>query len=261
MKGNKMKKIKTPDFSSILVEAVQNDGMISSAYSKFHRYSINNQLLAFFQCMEQGIDVGGIATYKKWQELGRQVKKGSKAIGLYMPVSYKKIDEETGKEKNHSFFAYKNSWFVFSQTEGETNDIEDAEIPNFHFQKALDELAIKKVKFEQEDYNCQGYAMKNKIAINPLAEFPHKTFFHEVAHNILGHTDESQLSDNDKTPMNIREIEAESVAYILLSILNLDGKKQSRGYIQHWLENEKISDQSTKSIFKAADKILKAGAV
>lgn len=256
-----MKKNETLDFSSILIEAVQNDGMISSAYSKFYRYSINNQLLAFFQCLQQGIDVGGIATYKKWKELGRQVKKGSKAIGLYMPVTYKKVDEETGEERDHSFFAFKNNWFVFSQTEGETNDVEDADIPNYDFAKALAELNITKVKFEDADFNCQGYAMKNKIAINPVAEFPHKTFFHEVAHNVLGHTDEKELSDNDKTPINIKEVEAESVAYILLSILNLDGKKQSRGYIQHWLKNEKISDESTKAIFKAADKILKAGAV
>lgn len=65
--------------------------------------------------------------------------------------------------------------------------------------------------------------------------------------------------DNKKTPRDIKEVEAESVAYILCSILDLPGLTESRGYIQHWLNYQQIPEKSAQKIFSAADKILKAG--
>jgi hypothetical protein len=77
---------------------------------------------------------------------------------------------------------------------------------------------------------------------------------------VLGHTKENALmSDSELTPKNIKEVEAESVAYILCELLNLEGAKESRGYIQHWLNSDTIPDKSAQKIFGAADKILKAG--
>jgi hypothetical protein len=68
------------------------------------------------------------------------------------------------------------------------------------------------------------------------------------------------MSDDDRTPKDIREVEAESVAYILCSVLDLPGLTESRGYIQNCLDGSEISDKSAQRIFSAADKILKAGA-
>jgi hypothetical protein len=67
------------------------------------------------------------------------------------------------------------------------------------------------------------------------------------------------MHDNELTPRNIREVEAESVAYILCSVLDLPGLIESRGYIQGWLSGGEITDKSAQRIFGAADKILKAG--
>jgi Zn-dependent peptidase ImmA (M78 family) len=92
-----------------------------------------------------------------------------------------------------------------------------------------------------------------------LAVLPHKTRFHELAHVVLGHTKEVTLTDSERTPKDIREVEAESVAYILCSILELPGLEESRGYIQHWLRTETIAEKSAQRIFSAANKILKAG--
>ena len=39
--------------------------------------------------------------------------------------------------------------------------------------------------------NCQGYAKGRQIAINPVAQMPAKTTFHELAHIELGHTTEA----------------------------------------------------------------------
>jgi hypothetical protein len=74
---------------------------------------------------------------------------------------------------------------------------------------------------------------------------------------VLGHTLEGRLTDDDRTPKNIREVEAEGVTYILLSVLNLPGAEFSRGYIQHW--GIEISEKSARRILTAAERILRAG--
>lgn len=60
-------------------------------------------------------------------------------------------------------------------------------------------------------------------------------------------------------PRYIKEVEAESVAFILCSILELPGQPESRGYIQNWLAGQEIPEANAKRIFGAADRILKAG--
>ena len=78
------------DWSSLLVDAVTRTGIISSAYSRFWNYSVGNQILALFQCMEKGIEPGPIHTFKGWLDIGRHVRKGEKAITLCMPVFVKR---------------------------------------------------------------------------------------------------------------------------------------------------------------------------
>jgi len=36
------------------------------------------------------------------------------------------------------------------------------------------------IPFDSIDGNCQGFARKRGIAINPVAQLPHKTLFHEL---------------------------------------------------------------------------------
>ena len=74
----------------MLVKAVNTPGVISDAYSRFWNYSVGNQILALFQCMQRGIEPGPIHTFKGWLDLGRHVKRGEKAITLCMPVTVKK---------------------------------------------------------------------------------------------------------------------------------------------------------------------------
>src|SRR5256885_5480052 len=77
------------DWPAILADAVQKPGVSSKAYSMFWNYSVGNQLSALFQCLLRGIEPGPIHTYKGWNELGRHVKKGEKAIVLAMPLTVK----------------------------------------------------------------------------------------------------------------------------------------------------------------------------
>src|SRR3954447_25496292 len=77
-------------FNDLLRSALSDPGVISSAYTAFHGYSLGNQILAYGQCQERGIAIGPIATFKRWQERGRHVMKGQKAIELCMPVTCKR---------------------------------------------------------------------------------------------------------------------------------------------------------------------------
>ena len=247
------------NFSQLLSDAVNQPGIISKCYSTFYGYSLGNQLLAYSQCVSREIPLGPIATFKKWKDLGRSVSKGQKAIALVMPVTVSKKDEAGEKTGEvFSLFTLKNNWFVLSQTEGEDYANEVA-IPTWDKAKALEALDINEVAFEHTDGNCQGYAVSNKIAVNPVAVLPHKTRFHEIAHVVLGHTKEGQLSDSEATPRDVREVEAEGVAYILCSLLGLEGLHESRGYIQNWLAGAEITDKTAQRIFSAANKILEAG--
>ncbi len=247
------------NFSQLLNDAINQPGIISKCYSTFHGYSLGNQLLAYSQCVAREIPLGPIATFKKWKDLGRSVSKGQKAIALVMPVTVSKKDEAGEKTGEvFSLFALKNNWFVLGQTEGE-DFVNEVVIPTWDKAKALETLGINEVAFEHTDGNCQGYAVSNKIAVNPVAVLPHKTRFHEIAHVVLGHTKEGQLSDSEATPRDVREVEAEGVAYILCSLLDLPGLHESRGYIQNWLRGAEVTDKTAQRIFSAANKILEAG--
>ena len=250
---------KTVPYQQLLQEAVNKPGVLSNCYSRFHNYSLGNQLWAWLQSLEHELDLGPIATYKQWQSLGRQVKKGSEAIYLTLPVIIDEKDangNKTGKQKR--LFLPKKNWFFLSQTEGDEY-VAQTKSAKWDKVKALSALDISEIPYDKADGNCQGFARDRSIAINPIAALPHKTTFHELAHIVLGHTLEGSLTDSEHTPKDIKEVEAESVAYILCQLLGLPGEVESRGYIQHWLDGQEINDKSAKRIFSAADKILKAG--
>jgi antirestriction protein ArdC len=108
--------------------------------------------------------------------------------------------------------------------------------------------------------NCHGYAKRGrKIAVSPIAAIPVKTLFHEAGHVMLGHTDEGDLADNERTPRDVREMEAEAVSLLCCESLGLPGAEYSRGYIQSWGQGQAFTERSAQRIFRAADQILRAG--
>lgn len=239
------------DWAALLVEAISKPGIIDAGYRFFRQYSIGNQIAAVYQCYARNITPGPIATLKEWNKRNRLVKRYEKGISLLMPIIIK--DKETEEEK--MIFTWKSNWFVLSQTDGEEYE-ESFDIPTWNKDLALTRLGITLVDFDYPNGNCFGYASGQNIAVSPLATYPHKTLFHEIAHVVLGHTKEGSI---ECTTRNLREVEAESVAYILINVLDLTGKEESRGYIQGWLQDNEIDKKTAKRIFKAADTILKSG--
>ena len=117
------------DWNSLFEQALTLPGVMSKAYSAFYEYSIGNAFLAASQLLDRQLPISPIASYKKWLELGRQVKKGEKAIALVMPVTVKSKSKDEGKEGESSneacaqpkgsgrtIFILKNNWFALCQT-------------------------------------------------------------------------------------------------------------------------------------------------
>ena len=82
-------------FAALLQSVVHEPGTLSQAYQAFHSYSLGNELLAMFQCQARGLRAGPLATFPKWKELGRLVRKGEKALTLCMPIQRKRKAETT----------------------------------------------------------------------------------------------------------------------------------------------------------------------
>src|SRR5216117_80477 len=150
-------------FRQLLDEAVSKPGTVMRAYSLFWNYSLGNQILALIQANNRGIPLGPIASFNRWKELGRHVKRGEKAIELCMPITMKRTVTETGADGKESEgqiaftrFVYKRNWFMLSQTDGA--EYQAPAIPAWDRVRALATLRVEEISFEMLNGNCQGYA-------------------------------------------------------------------------------------------------------
>jgi antirestriction protein ArdC len=238
---------------AIVQQAISKPGLIHDAYHRFHGYSLRNQLLAMFQCASRGIAPGPLATYRGWERLGRHVLRGEKALVLCVPITLQDIDNDAIAEHDPKIiFVFRSRWFVLSQTEGES--YEPVDVPTWSTERALQALGVKIVRFDHPDGNVQGYATpEGNIAINPVAALPHKTLFHELAHIMLDHAKDETVS------RSLREVEAEGVALFCCEALDLEGAVYARGYLQHWLGREALTEASAQRIISTTHQILNAG--
>jgi hypothetical protein len=132
---NEKTKIKL-NFEEFLKEILTSPARLHECYNFFYNYSHRNKLLAMFQ-MDKPEPIN---TYKGWQALGRQVKKGAKAICLTMPVIIKDENKD-GEEVKKVIYIPKNYWFKLSDTDGEEYS-PMAQVPEFNFDLALKNLAL-----------------------------------------------------------------------------------------------------------------------
>src|SRR5215210_7254112 len=85
--------------------------------ARFHQYSPNNVLLILAQKPE----ATRVAGYHAWQQLGRQVKQGEKAISIFAPRPYRvTTEDEAGEEQTRKGLTFRAVpvWDI-SQTDGD----------------------------------------------------------------------------------------------------------------------------------------------
>lgn len=255
-----------------------------SVMSKFHKYSVSNSMLIALQKPEASL----VAGYKAWLENKRQVKKGEKSIRILAPQSYTVREErDVTKKDEKGNFIFANgkpvtekqlveekrmrfvpvSVFDVSQTFGEP-------LPSL---KKVEELngvvpereaifnALKNVSKIPIDFfpisgGTKGYysPIEQKIAINTgMSDMQTiKTGIHEVAHKILHDPQNDVLSAAESR--NKKEVQAESVAYVVSNHLGLDTSDYSFGYIAGWSSGKELNELKTSltEIQKAAALII-----
>lgn len=249
--------------------------------SKFHNYSINNQILIATQKPEATL----VAGFNAWKDLERSVNKGEKGIMILAPAPYKyhkevdKVDEhgnavkndkgETEKEyKEYQAMSYKPVYvFDISQTSGKELALNFVKALDGNSKEARDLLeAVESVSDFSINYvskeddltlarGAKGYFshLTEEITINKDLSLDQKakTLIHEFAHGIL-HNDDNSKSKEQK------EIEAESVAYAVSNYFGLDTSDYSFNYVASWAagkETEELKGILT-NIQKATDDII-----
>jgi len=257
--------------------------------SKFTDYSARNTLLINLQRPDATL----VAAYGKWKQLGRQVERGQTGIEILAPVAYKTnqvleterpaVDEfgnqlynPDGTEKMETVtnpvtgLAFKKVYvFDVSQTSGKelpepvtelTGDIDSA-------RKEAVFAALKKVtgidiEFKDIKGGAKGYysATNNEIVIKSGMSDAQtlKTAFHEAAHNLL-HDPAKDIVTN-KSPRNEKEVQAESVAFMVAEKFGIDTSEYSFPYIASWSDGKQLEQlkNALQEIQEAAKKISSA---
>ncbi len=231
-----------------------------SCLSKFHNYSLNNTLLILYQ----NPNATHVAGYNAWKNnFNRQVNKGEKGLIILAPFPTKetrmvdKLDNE-GKiildsdgnriqeEKEFDKLCFKTTTvFDISQTSGDPLPelITDLKGSNKEAIAMIETIKVAcKIPIEFKDANtdrtlsmgAKGYysPTTDEIVVNKDLEDIHiaKTLIHEYAHSIL----HKQTNKNQSQ----REIEAESLAFVICDHFGLDTSEYSFGYIASYATND-----------------------
>lgn len=242
--------------------------------SKFTDYSARNTMLINMQRPDATL----VGSYGLWKRLGRTVNKGESGIMIMSPVTYKtdqyleverqaedewgnKLYNEDGTEKmetvekNVTGLAFKKQYvFDLSQTDGkpipdpvqELSGEIDAEKLNVVF-KALQKVMGISPEYRNISGGAKGYysPSSNSIVIKSgmSGEQTLKTVIHESAHCLLHDPDKKIVTV--KSPRNEKEVQAESIAFIVCEKLGVDTSDYSFPYIASWSEGKQL-DQLTK---------------
>ena len=80
-----------------------------------------------------------------------------------------------------------------------------------------------------------------------------KTTIHETEHILLGHTDEDPRTYLEHR--GLKEIEAESVAYIVAGLTGFDTSTYSIGYITSWTDDTTTIKTTAEHVLRTAHRI------
>lgn len=227
--------------------------------SKFHNYSLNNIHLLKMQ----NPNVSQVASFNKWKtDFDRTVKKGSKALKIWVPyqvktsipVHQKELDftpaENEMGEKEVTVTRFKlGNVFDVSQTEGKelpkaihelTGDVKDYE-DLYRAAKAVsmdNQVPISFEEIKRESTNGYYSPDENRIVISKGLKGQEqilKTIFHEMAHADLHRGSNAQYGDDQYRK---QELQAESVAYVVANHFGFDTSSYSFGYLAIWAKDK-----------------------
>ena len=248
--------------------------------SKFHNYSFNNTLLITMQKPEATL----VAGYQAWQKkFNRHVKRGEKGIQIIAPAPIRekqeieKIDPVTkepviGDDGQPETEIVEmviprfrvTTVFDVSQTEGEPiAELEVSELTGsvqFYdtFMEALQNISPVPIRMMEIEGEAKGYYHQTEKYIAIQEDMSNlqtmKTGVHEVSHALL-HDREVMDAEGILKDRTTKEVEAESIAYIVCNHFGLDTSEYSFTYIASWCESKDM-----KALRASMDTIRKTSA-
>jgi len=277
MKNDKTKKIISSAVDSLFEEIKKGKSQRLLEYlefcSKFYNYSFSNTVLIWFQLPK----AERVAGFKKWNELGYKIKKGSKAIRIFAPRTYKYIvvndkkitfrnmtaEQKSRKEEHHEeiYFVPVNVFDV-SQTEktDKAKELVDSYFWNIGNDFKEKYLMIKEIisntginVLEGNTGTAEGISKGGEINIKKENDYNNKllTLIHEWAHEIL-HKDNTDIISINR---GVKEIQAEGISYIVNRYLGLKNPFTS-DYIQNWAKDKEQLKENLTIIIKTSRKII-----
>jgi len=253
--------------------------------SRFHKYSVNNQILIHLQKPDASL----LAGFSKWRDqFGRSVNKGEKGIKIIAPAPYKKtiekekLDPDTklpildddGKvvveEKEIKIPIFKPvTVFDISQTDGKPlpqiisnliGSVENYDV----FVEALRRSSPVPIDFKTIDNNTDGYFSPNdqRITIREgMSEIQTvSAIVHEIAHAKIHNPIlfEELPEQNQIKSRRTQEVEAESISYAVCSYYGIETSQNSFGYIAVWSKDKTLSElrDSLETINAASSELI-----
>jgi len=201
----------------------------------FHRYSFGNCLLI----AQQAPSATQVAGFKSWQSLGRQVRKGERAIRIMAPMSVKRENVETGEVERVPFFRAVPVFDV-AQTDGEPLPSAPCEpITGDSHERYLAPLtahagSLGYTVASEDLEHAGGYCdpKRQRIVISGALESANARV-HVLVHE-LAHAHGVTYKDYSRGEA---EVIVETAAVIVCGSLGLDTSGESIPYIAGWGED------------------------
>ena len=251
--------------------------------SRFHHYSVNNQVLIHMQKPDATL----VAGFNKWKnQFGRNVIKGEHGIKIIAPTPFKKkieqekLDPDTqlpmldadGKiiteEKTIQIPMYKPvTVFDVSQTEGKplpqlAHDL-SGNVANYDvFMEALRRSSPVPISIEVMGGGMDGYfdLEHQDIAIRKgMSEVQTvSAVIHEVAHALLHNRTKDTEEKTPELSRSTEEVQAESISYAVCAYYGIATGDNSFGYIASWSKDKTLPElrESLEVISKTADGLI-----
>jgi hypothetical protein len=253
-----------------------------NARAWLRRYSFHNLLMITGQCPH----ARDVRPLSEWNDLGRHVRKGEKAIRIWAPrfrrIRDEKATDESGTTNANAANSGDNGGddgvaemrrqlagfllvnvFDVSQTEGDPlpeavrprAELLRGDAPGWLWDQIATQIHGRGYRIERGD--CGGAngstiwadrLVRVRDDVEPAQAV--KTLTHELAHILCDHETRTDTS------RPLREVEAESAACIVVAVAGLDSLAYSVPYVASWAGDRDAVCASAQRVLAVADTIL-----
>lgn len=256
--------------------------------SHFNNYSVRNIQLIKAQLPEASM----VASFNEWKKRNGHVNKGEKALYVQAPVTVIKkdadgkpvINADTGEKETFTYFKPVPVFDIsqVSPVEGKKlnlpkmGEVIPSQITKEYYQnvyRSLRDISQKEngipIRFRELGKSDGSYSHKtNEITIKKGMTYEQtlSTLIHEMAHSELHNKKSLTERFEGKLTRSSKELQAESIAYVVSNHLGFDTSNDSFAYLASWskesdgLENLKaqleIVQEEASSLMKRIDKHL-----